>query len=118
MGYPTRRLSSCIFKPGSHATHSFIFEQRRDRTRRIMEQPFALLPVHLKAAFPFLSPPLPGAPNNQRARYVRGYQHIMNVMDWLVSNPAQRFSVTDVSVNLACVLCAAAPLLHGIAFAK
>lgn len=45
----------------------------------------------------------PRAPNNRRACYVRRYQHIMNVMDWLVSNPSKRLSLTDVPVNLASV---------------
>lgn len=98
VGHPSRRLSSCIFKPGSCATRSFMFEQRRDRTH-FTGQRFALLPVHLKAP----PPPLPRAPNNRRACYVRRYQHIMNVMDWLVSNPSKRLSLTDVPVNLASV---------------
>lgn len=66
-----------------------------------MEHPFVLLPVHLKAVLA-----LP--PNNQRACYVRWYQPIMNVMDWLFSNPSKHLSVTDVLVNLASI-CA---LLH------
>lgn len=66
---------------------SFIFEPRRDHT--------ANRGTTICAASCTSKSGPPSPPNNQRACYVRWYQPIMNVMDWLFSNPSKYLPVTD-----------------------
>lgn len=95
-----------------HGSHSFL--NSGGIAHRIAEQPFCAASCPPKSC-PHRPPP---SPNNRRAGYVRRYQHIMNVMDWLFSNPSKYLPDTDVLVNLASLLCAIWLLLRIIAFVK